>query len=299
MNRRGSDIALTQAAMMILVIAVAIVIFAWYIRMHNAAQVKKDIEQCHRSTAMYGNSMIDTPGADIHLFNRNCRRRIVTFTKDHVEVNGERLTFWDPVGKESSKKYKELTPEIVNSVVASELSICWYENLEGKEYLINEGDLSNNLAICLPCAEIRFEPAVSKAYTAAKQEDLFIFLEQHTSRPYPLRNKKLSYYDYLYNNGALCDNTKKRNTFFAALLSNGVVYNPSKPQSCQEQLMATVIHPEGSALKILPNKAYTLFTWKLGADMDTVNGKPAGTTYVPLILAYDKITSDICKRYLT
>ena len=124
------------------------------------------------------NSMINTPGEDIHLFNRNCRRRVVTFTEDHVEVNGEKISFWDPDAGSSAKKYKKLTPEIVNSVVASEMAICWFMNLEGKSYMMDEVDINNNDPVCLPCAEIRFASTLSSAYTDAEQSLIGDFLKK-------------------------------------------------------------------------------------------------------------------------
>jgi|GEM_PF-3206618 len=318
--RRG-DLSAEMLALLAFFAVGLVVLVIWLSGALFTASNTKDIEACRASVEGYAMLQLDLPGADANLMTPDCTRRVITFTKNAVEMNGKKARFFDPRMNQTVKQYAKLTPEIVNSVAASELSVCWYEFLEGKSYWVNEVDINDNDVGCFVCGELRFSKEAT--FDVTTQTLLFDYLETHESRPYPsLVKEKPTYLEYLYLQPRICDHsgTSSENTV-------GEWYEKSDSRSCEQQFFDKVLavgpqtvtreystKDEGKVttpvnlpapaismydLKLTPDKSYMIIFYQLGEDKNKgKDGSPEGTTYAPILIPSEKFSTEMCETFL-
>jgi len=206
--------AIEQMAGLILIAAVLIVLLVWWMKVQYAYTGDSKIEACRLSVTGYAKAKLDVPGSDSHFVDVDCERRVLTFTKNRLELNGKKFAFWDPDEGKERTSYSTLTPNIVNSVAASEMATCWYEFLEGKSYWTNEVDWGDDNTACFVCSELHF----GKDAPTFQGTPFFDFLRTNQSRPYPKTIPKThytpgtappDYFKYLYLGDRICNHDAK------------------------------------------------------------------------------------------
>ncbi|GIU69244.1 MAG: hypothetical protein KatS3mg002_0480 [Candidatus Woesearchaeota archaeon] len=180
----------TTVRLSILLIA-AILLFTVLILITTDYGNKGATETCRTSvltqkyTEVFGSSPISL----------ECERRFIDIYPDHVELGYEpdktkKINIY-PNGKKISK-YKELTNDIVNYVVAEEMRNCWYQFGEAKTEIFPNDESKLDIIglsdddICFICSEIRFIDVKNKEY-----EGLVDYLKNN----YP-KDAKYTYWDY-------------------------------------------------------------------------------------------------------
>lgn len=335
--KRGS-LELDETVALIITVAAILILITWWAINQMSIMNMQEIERCRLSVLSYAKSWVDPvdiPGmADQHLFDVDCKRRVVTFNKRGIEVNGKSKKFYDPEKERYAKSYGKLTPEILNSVAASEMSICWYEFLEGKSYFTNEIDLDNDNTACYVCGELRFAPDVE--YDASGQEKFFSFLASKKSVPYP-QGRELTYLEYLYLGEHLCDYSGESmlpGTSDPTVVGEGLGipgvgagiswYKKNEPETCEEQFLNKALiggkierwgigiplgqtykairfesyQPPMENLTLNASQSYYIVFYQLGEDKDKEDGKTTGTTYAPMLLPSTRFTGKTCEKFI-
>jgi hypothetical protein len=243
--KRGS-LELDETVALIVTGMALLVLLTWWTITQMSLMETEEIERGRLSVLSHAKSWIDTniPGVqDPHLFSIDYKRRVVTFNERGIEVNGKRGKLYDPGKEKYVKSYSALTPDIVNSVAAMELAICWYVFLEGKSYFTDNIDIDLDDTACYVCGELRFAPEVA---LTGEPEALLSYLASHQSRPYP-QEREVTYLEYLYLQERLCDTSGKSKlpgTARAGVvgdsigLKDGITwYDPEATESCEEQFL--------------------------------------------------------------
>ncbi len=303
--RRG-DLTLEQTAALLLIAAAAIILLLWWSHVHTAVTGDEEIQRCRLSVLSHAKLWLNPTGTgwtDAHLTPIDCKRRVITFAKKEVELNGRKTLFYDPELEKKRERYRELTPGIVNSVAAHELATCWYQFLEGKSYWVNEIDIGKNDRGCFICSELRF---TTDAPSYAPEE-FFPFLRREASRPYPKsvpsnevtgKQERPTFFEYLYTEPRICDHSRSWYTDRA-----------DKGKSCEEAFYEYItrrpldtywpkqlLNPE---LKIEKGTSYYVLLFQYGRDQDRTDEKePTGTTYAPIIMPAASFDTKLCETYL-
>lgn len=166
-------------AKVILVIAVALILFAIIGKFIGTIEGGGDIEICRLSviaqskTKFFGSSPV----------NLDCKRREVVFYNNYVKINGKPATEY---------KFNELDDYFVNKVLAEELRICWHQMGQGKIEVFRSDAAYQAENVCVVCSEISFDQSVKKE----KFEGLIDFLKT-TPLPNTKKEDKKYYYNYL------------------------------------------------------------------------------------------------------
>lgn len=198
-----------------------------------------DRETCRSSILMKDMTSFDLKvGTTPQVVSIDCPRRTVVIFEDHLEVNGEKAKFWDPV-KEKNVKTFELDKATINAIFADELAGCWYQYGRGEVPFLKEeqGFTVGKRSICGVCSEIRFDNSVRKKaddlnYKSYKKsleegqpfslildEDKKILGETSFLEEYDVPKKYLTdnenektYFSYLFNNHAICADIIKKDS---------------------------------------------------------------------------------------
>lgn len=296
-----------QVVLFIVIAASAIVLFAWWYNVQHAALATKKVEACRVSVTAFAKSWVDVPATpfsknDVHLVDIDCERRLVTFTKDHVELNGKKARFYDPAAGKWRSSYKVLTPAIVNSVAASEMATCWYEFLEGKSYWTNEIDWGDNDNLCFICGELHFDKEAKQAYENKDPTPFFNFLKEHESRPYPITVKKEgrpSYFDYLYLSERIC-NHDMSNSAGMSHTWYGRYLKDHPDATCEEAFFNFLQEKKwfNTSLVLNPDTSYRILFFQHGTDKGKKKGKVTGASYAPLLIPAEQLSTNLCERFL-
>ncbi len=299
--RRG-ELVWEQVVVLIVIAAAALVLFTWWFNAQRTLLDDKEIDACRISVTGYAKGWIDlavAPLADAHLVDIDCMRRVITFTEDHVELNGKQARFYDRDAGRNKRSYSELTPEIVNSVAAAEMAICWYEFLEGQSYWTNEVDIGSNDHSCFVCAELHFDADVrASGYTPAP---LFEYLRERESRPYPRGlpgEAKPVFHEYLYMSERLCNHDRNwpGDTWYERYLER------FPGASCEEAFYHFITVEQGwqdEAIELAADKSYRVLFLQHGRDMGkTKEEDPTGTSYAPLIVPASEFDRELCGAFL-
>ncbi len=338
--RRG-EFTIEQMVILLLFAAAALILIVWWMKTQYSVLGVKDVEACKLSVEGYAKLWVNPTGTgvtDVHLVQPDCKRQVITFTKDHVETNGKKTSVYDPNTQKSESSYSQLTPGIVNSVAASEMSTCWYEFLEGKSYWTNQVDIGDDNTACFVCGELHFDKDAT--FDASKQTLFMDFLATNTSRPYPkvIGTQPPTYLDYLYLQPHICDHSTKSKlpgtgmiSFMPSLIYGVYWYDPKNDTSCEQQFLEKVLIGESITkwqfglvaavpgtlvptiplpkyqnyvppmrdLKLTPDQSYVIIFYQLGQDKGvTDENQVTGTTYAPLIIPASEYTTDLCGTFL-
>lgn len=310
-----------ETVTIIAIAAATLVLIVWYISFHGSINDTKDIEACRTSVQAYAASMGDTPGADFHLFDIDCQRRVITFTEDKVELNGKNHRYFDISSAKTKKSYSDLTSDIVNSVAASEMSTCWYQFLEGKVRWSNEIDIGNDNTACYVCSEIRFEEDYG-----VSAEPFFDFLKMTESRPYPkpFNEERPLYFDYLYMAPRVCEH--RLSDYFTQRVPEGDWFVYSGRETCEKEFFKYItqdwrkvpvqldliftqikfwdfeIHKTpilDETIELSSDNSYVVMFYQFGKDWgETDDGTPTGTSYAPLIMKSSDLDTTVCETFL-
>lgn len=143
------------------------------------------------------------PGPDCYTFD-------ITFFKDHAESSvflnnkEKKRDYYIGIPSVKSTKYKELTSEIVNYVVAEELLSCWRQFLYGKRNIFKDNspiwfDWGNNNLFGFICNNIRFsQEDFPKNQVFTGFYDYIKFAKPKNSVD------GRTYYDFIINNSRIC-----------------------------------------------------------------------------------------------
>jgi hypothetical protein len=128
----------------------------------NMNQSFGDREVCKLSVQTYVSTQYRVANVDVapEISSIDCSRRLITIGKDHIELNGKEMSYFDGLQNKTVKNYEQLTPDIVSAVVADELAGCWYQFLQGKVDLFGDSpdfSLFNTRRRCAICSEISFK----------------------------------------------------------------------------------------------------------------------------------------------
>lgn len=253
-SSRG-ELTTEQMVVLVLFAAAALILITFWVKTQYSIEGLKDIEACKLSVEGYAKLWTNPTGTsftDFHLVQPDCKRRVITFTKNHVEMNGKKVGYYDTKKNKSEKSYRTLTPDIVNSVAASEMATCWYEFLEGKSYWTNDVDIGNDNTACFVCGELHFDKDAKGAFTADQQTPFFSFLSTNPSRPYPkVFTDRPTYLNYLYLQPHLCDHSgdsfvpgtggDTKVLFIGSGTNETKWYDQKSDQSCEEQFLQKVL----------------------------------------------------------
>lgn len=134
-----------------------------------------DIETCRLSVL----AQAQTKFLGESVINLECPRRQVTIFEDKVEVNKK---------KDRNYKFKELSNDAVNKVIAEELRLCWYKMGQGYVDVFEQSLLGSDFT-CTICAEIKFDGKIER-------EEKFTGLNDYL-KSYNIPKNNIKYYDYL------------------------------------------------------------------------------------------------------
>ncbi|MFH1174709.1 MAG: hypothetical protein V1725_06240 [archaeon] len=234
------------------IMAVIIAVLLLGMLAYSIATIKKfeDRDKCRLTSWAQANSqyqpgiagIIPGPKFDLGL-RQDCPTYYVTFTKDKVTErksnsdDTEVLSVYDSTRGKLVQKYKQLTPDMVNSVVAEQMRYCYYQFWEGKvpvfynKYtdinvlstiafgVVGVALTHANNVRCFPCAELHFSDSVD--YDSNKGSGLSVQNLPETQLPpsentasigYYLVNRKgknmnSTYFDYLNSYNGYCQLT--------------------------------------------------------------------------------------------
>ncbi len=335
---RKGDVQWGTVIAVVLLAATTLILLSWWYVQQQAINSHKEVEACRLSVLSYAKSTIDAPSplTDPHLIDVDCTRRVITFTKDHVELDGKKESYYDPGTGKSASRYATLTPAIVNSVAASELSTCWYEFLEGQSYWTNGVDVNNDDTACFICGELHFDTQAPD-YGATPFLD---FLATNASRPYPLvvaGQQRPTYLEYLYLEPHICDHSgisKIPGSAQHGAASGVEWYSKDSDESCEQQFLQNVLlgksvdefryvipsiripkvgavpvassqiekidfKPLMRDLELQRDQSYVILLFQLGEDQDTTKqGEPTGATYAPIIVPYSRFDTTLCGHFI-
>lgn len=335
MNRKGDAWQTREVIGLFLLAVVAIALFTYWYGVQNRLADDSEIEACRLSVQAYAIAWVDTPLTDIHFWDIDCKRRAVVFTEEHVEVNGRKQKHWDPLREESRATYKKVTvdhalsgegqiglsQEVVHSVVASEMSRCWYQFLEGKAFWSDIELALKKKTACFLCSEIRFAPDFVRQALEARYDkngQTFLeFLSEEPSMPYPRgdRDERPSYLEYIYLAPHVCDHAKSdwytpgAGTCESQYLEKHLVGTKTwtgqeglGTESKQEHKEVTITRTavmDFTAMEPLRPRSYIVLFYQDGARKTQNDaGEDVGTTYSVILVPERDLSKVRCEAYL-
>ncbi len=267
-NRKGAmewDLIVTMAifAVVTLVVIVILTKFIWGVN-----DTFSDRETCRLSVLGHQATTYQVAGKTVtpEIISIDCKRRELTVFKDHVELYGQKIAFYD--GKEGKlvKKYDEVTPDVLNALVADEMAGCWYQFLEGKNDFIDKVtiDWGNNNKRCFICSEISFDKEGFVAIPESEQRQFLDSLDGAKVRKGFLtpgdKDAGKTVRDYLFNDDAFC-----ADYYYSWKGTADQPVTPSMP--CTEKYLAFWSNKEGKWGEAFKNLLF-------GGGATTPSGKP-------------------------
>ena len=171
----------TMVILLIFVLG-AIILFNFSGKLSTFFKEDSDIETCRLSVLAQSQTRnipvvnVGTPGTIVPL---DCPRRILKVFEDKVEIKDKKSTKY---------KFKKLSEDDINNLVAEELRLCWYRMAEGKRNIFENSWIFGDPYTCLICSEIQFDDELKgKSYGG--------LLEYLKSRKIP--KSDISYFAYL------------------------------------------------------------------------------------------------------
>jgi len=151
----------------ILIIAGAIILYMFIAKFTAKSTFEESINVCRFSVVgQTATEVIPGIREKTSPFNIDCDKRYITFYNTKVELGlspGNMQAIGTPANN-NVKKFNRLTESTVNSVIAEEMRICWFEFGEGKIKVFANDDkaVSWKDDVCFVCSEINFEKSVEK-----------------------------------------------------------------------------------------------------------------------------------------
>ncbi|MGV8172151.1 MAG: hypothetical protein ACP5OA_05675 [Candidatus Woesearchaeota archaeon] len=184
---------LSQTAALILILVGAIVMFLFISKVTSKSTFDDAINTCRFSVMTQVASEV-SPGitGKKSPFDINCEKRYVKFynTKVELGLNPENMKpLAIDFNGQKIKKFKTLTDQAVDQVIAEELRICKFQFAEGKVEVFANDDAFFGKNVCFICSEISFESSSIK-------QNSFNTLFEYTSKT-AFDDTGTSYYEYL------------------------------------------------------------------------------------------------------
>ncbi|MGV8172328.1 MAG: hypothetical protein ACP5OA_06575 [Candidatus Woesearchaeota archaeon] len=189
----GTKGQMGQLVVLILIIAGAIVIYAFIAKFVGKSTYEEAINTCRFSVIAQSATELGPSGSGWKSpLDINCEKRYISFYNTKVmmglsptnmkllpiSMNGQRMT-----------KFRSLTEYAVYQVIAEEMRICKFEFADGKvEIFTNDEKTFDTQNVCFVCSEINFEDTVNQRVL----EDFREFTEKTR-----ISNDDKTYFEYL------------------------------------------------------------------------------------------------------
>lgn len=183
---------------MILLAIAAILLFTVGTIIYKTYTAKGVEEVCRMSVISQQNTEI----LGTSVLKLDCKRRYVQIFPDHAELGYEPDStdkYAVMVDGEKKNKYRNVTNEIVNYIVAEEMKTCWYEFGEAQTEVFPNDETAGTGKddICFTCSQITFSDIPAQA----EYSGLVDYLKTH----YP-KDAKYTYWEY-FNRPSLSKNS--------------------------------------------------------------------------------------------
>jgi|GEM_PF-6535464 len=226
-SKKGNS-SLEMLGILIIIVAFLLVIIPLISKTIDSSKgMVSGREACKSSVQTHYLTTVKEGPLSVSFSDINCKRRTVVVFDDHIEVNGKKSSFWDPIEKKYVNSFN-LDGEVLNSIFAYELSGCWYQYWGGTLNFLREEQKSVTFSdknLCGICSEIYFDESVRTRakndnafaeqltngkplfFYAPKQGSLSVWNSFLTTNNVSkdFASKDISYYDYLFNDEAVCD----------------------------------------------------------------------------------------------
>lgn len=186
-NKKAIAFGIEGFMALIIVLVVAILLFLYVRNLDSVSRSTCQLERAVCKSSVLQQALVLIVSPDI--INIQCPTYHIKFFDNHVERNFRTVSVYDKESGRSVKKFKHLTDDIVNQVVAREVECCWYQFLEGKENLFNLKNFwpSDSSLNCFLCSEIAFDESVT-------QDEFKDFYEYTKNNE--MVNSEMTYYEY-------------------------------------------------------------------------------------------------------
>jgi hypothetical protein len=146
---------------MILIVAGAIILLLFITQFSSKATYEESINTCRFSVlAQVATELKPGLSGAKSPLDINCDKRYVKFynTKVELGLNPENMKPKEiQIEGEKTKRFKVLTDQVVNQVIAEELRICKFQFADGKVAIFtNDEHFFADKAVCFVCSEITF-----------------------------------------------------------------------------------------------------------------------------------------------